>query len=185
MALARVQNHRSVDELAGLVGAADADLAATTSWLVGLGATAARPSALRDTVTATFPLAAGDQWATGVPTAPAGLRLDYVMRRDPTPAVRPIAIALLPCPQNPPPARVSAAAVAAVTGQGSGIVDALPAVPARHRDGGAGPSRALKSAQRGGCALENGAMPWGSRPCWFWPLMPPVWWLGWLGCTVR
>jgi hypothetical protein len=47
--------HRTPEQLAGLIGATDAELASVRSWLEGAGGTNLRVSSLRDSVTATFP----------------------------------------------------------------------------------------------------------------------------------
>lgn len=70
--------HRSLPELAELVGASESIVSAARRWLVSEGATGVRLSALRDVLTAEFP--------EGQPTpraADAPLALDFLYRREP------------------------------------------------------------------------------------------------------
>jgi len=83
--------HQSLPELADLVGASQKDVSLVSQWLLNIGATGVRVSNLRDTVTASFPVATTStntsQWTMkGLPhQATHPLPFDFVLRRDPLP----------------------------------------------------------------------------------------------------
>ena len=86
--------HRSVEEIAKLVGSSDEAIKEASEWFVAHGADAdsIRVSPLRDSVTATFQPEAGlgavQRWGGKLPArAVFPLPVDFLLRRDAAPAV--------------------------------------------------------------------------------------------------
>jgi hypothetical protein len=79
--------HLTTDQVADLIGATETEIETVRTWLASAGGTNVRVSTLRDSVTATFPVAADTTalrlTANGLPhvdTHPAAV--DFVLRRD-------------------------------------------------------------------------------------------------------